>query len=242
MMSPKLWMMNLVLAALTLFFGIHAYRVWDGEIDPGREAPVVERSEQGPEADPPERFVKRRMPAESAYDLVAAQNLFSPDRREILIDEPVPEAEPAPAVTGSPISGEAITLYGVVILADYRKALISNPRKQAGGRDQIWVKAGDALSNLKVQEIREDRILLAEGSKKFEILLYDPNNAKSRKVAAPAPPKAAESPTVITNAPPKAPPKVKAEKPESAAGKQAIPIEKRMLDNPFRRQFPKQNP
>ncbi len=238
MMSPKLWMVNLVLAALALFFGIHAYRVWDGEVDTGREAPVVERTHQGPEADAPERFVKRRMPAESAYDIVAAQNLFSPDRREIVPDEPVPEAAPEPVVTGSPISGEAITLYGVVILEDFKKALISNPGKPAGGRDQIWVKVGDALSNLKVREILEDRILLAEGAKKYEVLLYDPNKAKSRKVAAPTPPKAAEAPTVITNAPPKA----KEEKPKSVPGKQTQSIEKRMLDNPFRRQFPKQNP
>lgn len=238
MMSPKIWMMNLILAAVSLFFGINAYQVWNRDTDPGKAAAVAERAESKPEEDPVERFVRRRMPAESAYEIVAVQNLFSPDRREMLPEEPSPDAEPEPAVMTHPISGEAIILYGVVIREESRKALINNPGKQTGGRDQIWVKAGDALANLKVHEIREDRIFLTEGSRKYEILLHDKNKAKSRKVAAPPSQKAPEAPTVITNAPPK----VKPQKPEKPPGNQAPSIEKRMLDNPFRRQFPKQNP
>ncbi|WP_373499504.1 hypothetical protein [Desulfococcus sp.] len=238
MMSPKVWMMNLVLAVLAVFFSVNAYKIWDEGVDRGRETHIAESDEKSAELDPTEKFVKRMMPSESAYDIVAADNLFSPDRKEVLPDEPAPEAEPLPVLSKDAVSGEAILLYGVVILNDYKKALISNPGKQAGGREQIWVKVGDALSNLKVQEIREDSILLAEGKKTYEVPLYDKNKAKSRKVMAPPSPKAAEKPTVIANDPPK----VKAEKPDGAAGKQAKPIEKRMMDNPFRRQFPKQNP
>ena len=236
-MLPKVWIANIVLAVLVVFFSVNAYKIWDEDADAGKEEPIVKTEAQKAAAGRGEKFVKRLMPAESAYDIVADQNLFSPDREEYVPDEPEPEAAPEPLVSKDRISGETITLYGIIISEDYKKALINNPKRQSGESEQIWVAIGDAVSNLKVADIQKESIILAEGKKKYEVLLYDKNKVKSRKAPIPSNSQTSETPTVITGGSAQK----KTEAPKIAPKISEIPIEKRMMDNPFRRRFPKKN-
>ena len=241
-MFPKVWIANLVLAVLVVFFSVNAYKIWYEDADAGKEERIVKTTAQKAVAGRGEKYVKRLMPAESAYDIVADHNLFSPDREEYVPDEPEPAAAPEPLASKDRISGETITLYGIIILNDYKKALINNPKRQTGESEQIWVTIGDAVSNLKVADIQKESIVLAEGKKKYEVLLYDKSKVKSRNVPVSSPSKSAEAPTVITNEPAKkktAPPPKRAI--EKNVNPNVNPNDKRMMDNPFRRKFPKQN-
>ena len=82
-MFSKVWIANLVLVALVVFFSVNAYKIWDEDADAGKEGPIVKTEAQKAAAGRGEKFVKRLMPAESAYDIVADHNLFSPDARGI---------------------------------------------------------------------------------------------------------------------------------------------------------------
>jgi hypothetical protein len=235
-MMLRVWIANFVLAALVVYFGVSAYKIWEENGD-GTPIPAVrDGSTAGPVTE--KKFASRLMPQETAYDVVAADNLFSPDREEILPEAPEPEAPETPQASEVRISGAAISLYGVVIRDDDKKALISNPERVARGREQMWVGIGDRLSNLTVDEIRNESILLVEGKKKYEVLLYDKSKEKPRATPPPAASRSADAPTLITHEAP-----AKASPPAAAhVGKNTRPPEKRMADNPFRRKFPKQNP
>ncbi len=234
MIVSRIWMFNLILAAVAVFFGISAYSIWNDDGGDRRPAPVVSKG-AAPGPDPEKKFVRRLMPQEASYDVVAADNLFSPEREEPQPEAVEPEAAEAPKETEVRISGEAIHLYGVVMLDDYKKALINNPDRSSRGRGQMWVAVGDRLSNLTVQEIRKESIRLVEGKKTYDVLLYDKDKDRLRAAAPSAASRRADAPTVITNAPP---PK-KAAPVAPAATKAAKPADKRIMDNPFRRKFPR---
>jgi hypothetical protein len=97
--------------------------------------------------------------------------------------------------------GKSVTLYGVLIWNDLKKALITNPDKKNGEPQDIWVQKGDTLleikkrdrvAALKVDEILNDRILVRDESSKYEILLYDKEKSKKREMI-----KMDEAPEVI---------------------------------------------
>ncbi len=68
-------------------------------------------------------------------------------------------------------------LYGVIMVDDYKKALINNPGDQKTGAKNRWVSEGEQIGNLKVRQIRQDEILLVDGSNSYRVLLYDPDKA-----------------------------------------------------------------
>ena len=123
--------------------------------------------------------------SDADYQSMVDHNLFSPDRAapatEAVKTEPVKEEVR--------ISGEKIVLYGVVIFDSYKTALINNPEDQAKGTNDRWVKEGDSIGNLKVQEIRQDQVVLTDSENSYRVLLYDPE--KIRKASAA--PKSAKS-------------------------------------------------
>jgi hypothetical protein len=71
-----------------------------------------------------------------------------------------------------------------VIADDYRKALISNPEAKTQGRTNRWVTPGDSVGNFKVSAILKDRLILKEGPRKYEVLLYDDDQPNKGKAVA----------------------------------------------------------
>ena len=71
-MIPKIWLINLLLAMMVIYFGVNAYQVWEGGVEPAGTAMVATPGEDPGPAGRSERFAKRVMPAESAYDIIAA--------------------------------------------------------------------------------------------------------------------------------------------------------------------------
>jgi hypothetical protein len=237
----RIWLMNISLAILVVFLGVKGYQVL---LKTGETVPEVQSGKSTEKPLPVKSVMERTVPPESTYGIVAEKNLFSSNRSESVPDTQQPGQ--------FKISEKMIFLYGVVLMGDRKQALISNPdpAPQAGKppvRDK-WVKPGDKVGNSSVADIQKDRIILSDGAKTHEILLYD-KNKPARKIAAAAAPaapavvaagSAPAAPAIIAAgsapaAPAAAAAKPAAEPPKSSveAGKSAAEGEYVIINTPF---------
>jgi hypothetical protein len=222
----KIWLINIVMAAFVVFFGIMSFDVWSK----GDETIQEIQTGKSPEKPPPgKRVMERTTPPESTYGIVADKNLFSSNRSESI---------PVELEQGAlKISEKMIFLYGVVLTGDSNKALISNPEsgpaaEKSRAKDK-WVKVGDTMGDFSVDEIRKDRIILTQGASKHEILLYD-KNKPARKIIVP---EKSAAPAVASTGPAAAATVTKSDKepPKSgvAEGKSVVEGEYRIINTPF---------
>ena len=173
----KTWIVNIFLAAAVVFFGIKANETW--QKDQGEIAPAPDTQQARTHRKPSE--IKRKTPLESDYRAIVEMNLFSPDRAEVIPDEPQQTNEikkPAPP-------GNAITLFGVVIMDGYKKALVSNPDRSSDKREFLWIKENETIGSLNVLSIEKERILVAKNGKNFEIGMYDKNRSTGQVAQTP---------------------------------------------------------
>ncbi len=194
-MFSKFWLVNVFLAAGVIFFAVRTHEVWFSGEDPLESEPLPAKEESAKE----KQFVKPNLSSESIYRVFVDKNLFSEDRAEYL--PPPPEAEsgaetgqePAPEIKPFEGFGQRVTLYGVFIYKEIKKALITNPDRKRGGAQDIWVEKGDVVLEVKqrdqvatltVDDILEDRLLVKDGANRYEILLYDKENPKNRQTVA----------------------------------------------------------
>ncbi len=184
----KTGLINFILTICAVFFGIRAYQVWIDKGKTGTETRASRESESVPET----KAVNRRIPSESEYEILAKKNLFSQDRTESLPEE----AEPEPEVKELSSEAKKITLCGVVMMGDYKSALIRNSAASPDGQKNKWIKIGETIGEeIHVTDIRKDSILLSEKDKTYEIRLYDKNKDKSERIAEK--PKESGKPTVV---------------------------------------------
>jgi hypothetical protein len=155
-MTSRTWLINFVLAAAVIFFGIKTYRVW---FEP--EKPITKPKSAGMSLQPEIRLLPKTVPPQTAYQIVAEKTIFSPDRKEQM-----KKAETAAAKAPSKFN-----LFGIMISDGYRVAFISDATKP--GSKVRRVKEGDPLDDLKVSAIQNDRIILADADNRQEVLLYD---------------------------------------------------------------------
>jgi hypothetical protein len=189
--SSKIWLVNVVLAAAVVLAGIMALEVWT---QPDEAVPETGAAAET-EAPPPDNKPAERLTSpESTYGVVAEKNLLSPDRSDPLA--------PGPGQGKPRLSEKMIFLYGVVTLDGQAQALVSDPEsgsKAAGTKaGDKWVRVGDRIGNFSVAEIARDRIVLKDGTEKYDVLLYDEGKPVSLE-NEPLPPAAA--PTVVVTGP-----------------------------------------
>lgn len=195
------WFVNALLLLFVAFMSFKAYRVWY-QNDKGLDIPIVKRT-PGSNPDKPSGLLKSiNIPPESEYDVLVSQNLFSPERTEILSDETAPEADEKSISDVQQEkfeqSLEKITLYGMVITENSAEALISDfpilpkpgprkliSRKEKPVRQTRWIKVGDTIGDLKVAEIKPDKVILKVGSTTFDLLLYDKERIRKRTPVQP---------------------------------------------------------
>jgi len=187
-MIPRVWLINIVLALCVLFVGSSAYHVWT------RQEPVeaMEPSAQLPVPAPEKiRTNERGSSRESTYSVIAERTLFKPDRVEFLpqsVEPTVQEELPL-------ISGRRMSLYGVIITGDNRKALIDNPIQKPDEPKKKWVRVGEMMGNWAVSAIEPESILLREGTKEYRIPLYTKESRNSS--LSPDRGRPTSSPTVV---------------------------------------------
>lgn len=191
-MISRIWFFNLLLAAGIAFFGFQTYKVWNSR-ENAIAAAISSKNDNDSIA--PTLLQPNKLP-ESAYNGITRKNLFSPDRQPY-VEEAAAEVKP-PEVKQVKISGEAITLHGVIIMNDYKAALINNPMKKRGDKNTRWIKEGDVLGNFQVASIHQDNVIFKEGNKRLKVLLYDEKKSKDRSTAAAAVKPEKVQPTVVT--------------------------------------------
>jgi hypothetical protein len=166
-MNPKMWLLNIFLAALIAVCAFQIMHLWQVKPKSMIDIPSPEKESRAAT----DFKEKNRLFEERAYELLVRQNLFSPDRQEYV---PEPDAEePEPKPEGPKISGERVALYGVVITAGRKKALINNPGGKLGKGKFLWVEEGEVTSNLRVMAIHPEEIVLNDGSAQYQILLSE---------------------------------------------------------------------
>jgi hypothetical protein len=187
-MIPRIWLINVILALCVLFVGSSAYHVWSREepveaMEPSAELPVPAPEKM--------RTNERGSLRESAYSVIAERTLFRPDRVESL---PEP-SEPTVREELPLISGRRMSLYGVIIMGDDRKALIDNPIRKPDEPEKKWVRVGEMLGNWTVGAIEPESILLKEGGNTYKIPLYTKESMGSSR--SPDRGRSTSSPTVV---------------------------------------------
>lgn len=76
--------------------------------------------------------------------------------------------EVVPTKTG--ISADSLSLHGIVLQDDSRKAMVS-----AEGLPSAWYSAGELVGDWKILEIFENKLTLKRGAEKVTLLLYQEN-------------------------------------------------------------------
>jgi len=125
-------------------------------------------------------------PGLSGYAVIAARNLFNPDRSETAV---------ATAPVAKPI------LHGVVIDGAKSRAFLEDPAaKRVAG-----YSAGDMIGGGRIQRIGDDRVVIARPEGLLEVLLRDPSKPRAAAVTA-APTQ--QAPTGAPTPPPEVPSQV----------------------------------
>ncbi len=225
-MFSKFWLVNILLAAGVVFFAVKTHDVWFSGEDPLKTVSLPEKEESVEK-----QFVRPNLPSESNYRTFVDKNLFAEDRAEYLPPTPEPEPEvlnepelgpqPEPEIKPFEGFGQKVTLYGVFMYKNIKKALITNPERNRDAPKDIWVEKGDVVLEVKkrnevatltVDDILEDRLLIKDGANRYELLLYDKENPKQRqtvakdetpRVVAPKEPTVGKNPETITKKPDK---------------------------------------
>lgn len=213
MMFAKVWLINIVLGAIVFSVTLQAVDVWTrtetslpGSTASNQEKPPVQRRVIPPETEP-----------ETAYDLIPEKTLFSEDRAEFVSET----GEAEPGITRVSASRKPVFLYGVVMVGDYRKALVRENAGKSG--DDRWVFEGDKLAGMTVTAIQKEKLILTSNSETLEVLLYDGGKPKSpHPVVAQT-----ETPVVVTLSSEGAAPSPKENGDQQKPGGQEKPVTKK---------------
>ena len=165
-MSRRLVILNVFLAIVSIAFGVGIVSTFGrtgGRAAPTTPPAVIGRSSlTSPGRDDPEQ---------SGYAVIAIRNLFSPTRGESV-------AAPATA------DAAKVILHGVVVAGTKSRAFLEDP---AGGHVAGY-SLGDPVGGGRLQQILEERVLIARPEGLLEILLRDPSKPRPIRVAAPPAP------------------------------------------------------
>jgi len=185
-MSSKIWLINLVLMAAVIFFGIKAYEVWPKGKKLSPETVAVKKPLPWVE----KKIAKRSTPPESDYGVVVSSNLFSNDR----LERPPQQEKPATTKPEGKVSRGFLNLleraqkntnlYGVVIVDNHKEAFIgevsAHKGKRVGERGVKRARVGDTVGRFKVKEINDTNVLLSAGGHEWRISMFDKDKPKKR--------------------------------------------------------------
>ncbi|MBW1818513.1 MAG: hypothetical protein JRJ60_15325 [Deltaproteobacteria bacterium] len=182
-MGLKIWVVNIMLAGVAVVFGIKAYAVWSEEARNAPESP----SEGKSSALPAKKVVRRDVPKERSLSIIAKNNLFSPERKEIEPEQEKSTAKPEPEKQKEEekprelkAGKKKMFLYGVLMAEGCEAALITNPNWKTEKKQQAWVRVGDTVEGFKVATIEKERIVLTADGNEVEMFLYDKEKPRSK--------------------------------------------------------------
>ena len=193
-MISRIWLINVLLAVFVAFFGFKAYGVWSQEQPDAQTTEKTRKPSQAVQR--PGTFLnKRQVPPEKDYAALINQNLFSPERIEVLPEDKKPAKQEKKLYTVEKKTLkemlDKMVLYGLVITDDSAKALVTDVsykpvvrmgrklklRKLMVGKTK-WVKPGDMVGEFEVTKIESDSIRLRVKDNDYQLLLYDKEKLK----------------------------------------------------------------
>ena len=129
--------------------------------------------------------------ADEPYSLISKKNLFSPDRKEWIMEKTDSKANEAKKAV-SKIDLKQIKLTGTVIVGNERKAVIKNSLKKGSGKDADVYMTGDYIEGYLLKEIGEKKVLLTNTDTNDSVELFLHEGAAQRStektdVTMPAP-------------------------------------------------------
>jgi len=173
---------NFILIVTIIIEGLMIVRLWSSEaVD---VAYIKNRPSKVIKLDNIPVYEKKVTPL-SAYVDIVKYNLFSSKREAFIkeLPEPEPESEVAPEIKKDDrvekLTTDKIILYGVIIMDDYRKALVSVSDKK-NQLESIWIEKDEVLDNFIVDTIERDRIIVSANNKRYSVLLYNVEKPKKR--------------------------------------------------------------
>ncbi len=182
-MSRRLLALNIVLAIVSIVLVAGIVRTLI--VRRALPTPAAPRTATVP-APAPAPATENVDPGLSGYAVIAARNLFNPDRRETAV---------ATAPVAKPI------LHGVVMDGAKSRAFLEDPAtKRVAG-----YSAGDMIGSGRIQRISDDRVVIARDEGLLEVLLHDPSKPRATAVTA-APTQ--QAPTGAPTPPPEVPSQV----------------------------------
>jgi len=172
-MSSRYGILSILLFFVVLILGYENLTVWSSSSPMGPKKISGKKGEAKPDLPLPAAAPKETAPP-AAFNVVAAKNIFSPERKEF--------SSTAAAAMAKPVTRPQVALYGVVIAENYQTASIVNPGRPLykGERETKTLKVGDMIGEYKLTKILEDRIVMEAGEVSFEVFLYDPRAPKRR--------------------------------------------------------------
>jgi hypothetical protein len=181
-MSRRLLALNIVLAILSIALAAGIVRTLI--VRRALPTPAAPRAATAPAPPPATENADAGL---SGYAVIAARNLFNPDRSET-------------AVATAPVVAKPI-LHGVVIDGVKSRAFLEDPAaKRVAG-----YSAGDMIGGGRIQRISDDRVVIARPEGLLEVLLRDPSKPRATAVTA-APTQ--QAPTGAPTPPPEVPSQV----------------------------------
>jgi hypothetical protein len=160
-MSRRLLALNVVLAIVSIALAAGIVRTLI--VRRALPAPAAPRTATAPAPAPATENINPDLPG---YAVIAARNLFNPDRSET-------------AVATAPVVAKPI-LHGVVIDGAKSRAFLEDPAaKRIAG-----YSAGDMIGGGRIQRISDDRVVIARAEGLLEVLLRDPSKPRAAAVTA----------------------------------------------------------
>lgn len=191
--TNKIWLVNAALAIISVFIGVKTVDLWIGdpfEFEKTNKNHIKQNTSQDVK-----EVLTPGMKAETVYEAVVKNNLFSPERKEIIappvpdvVAEPVVEAPPVveiiPEVEELKIEDRNVMIYGVMIMDSFTGALVNNFVDEKSGKRQKWVKKGEMIGDLKLEDVKKDRAIFSKNEngvlEKYAVLLYTENKKNDK--------------------------------------------------------------
>ena len=170
-LSKRLWLVNALLLAVAIFFGVYLARdlTRSRPLPPPpapRRAQAPASSEDAPTAAAEDKLV--------AYNVIVAKHLFNPSRTEGGAAATTPAAPPPP----KPM------LLGVVVDGPKSRAYLED----ASTKRVFGYKIGDTISGGRIDQITDEKVVIVRPDGPVEVLLRDPSKPKPPAAGVPGQP------------------------------------------------------
>ncbi len=178
-MAQRLWILNIVLAVVLVFFVFKTARVWSNfDSVPGKTS----ADKTGLQTYPDRIDNIVNAPA-SEFEPVVADNIFSSKRAEFIPEATEEETEETEEIDEAAVKDaerdlKKIYLYGIIIMDDYRAAMLTNPDRQSGDPEYVAASPGDTIGGYTISQIEEKRVLFDKKGGTYEKKLYDREKPK----------------------------------------------------------------